>query len=830
MEKTVDTEAKDTSPPPGSSDGGGYDASSITHLEGLEAVRHRPAMYIGSTGAYGLHHCVYEVVDNSVDEAQIGECDTIEVTIHSDGSLSCLDNGRGIPVDIHPESGLPGLTMVMTILHAGAKMDSKTYQVSGGLHGVGVSCVNALSEWMEVKVYRDGKIYFQPFARGVPQAEMEVLGESNRRGTRIHFMPDRQIFKETQKFSFETLSARLRELAFLNKGLKITILEEESEKQATFHYAGGIVEFVKHLSKNHTAIHKDPIYISAEKDLDDGNMVRVEVAIGYNDSYAENVMSFANSINTREGGTHMIGFRAALTRSINDYVKQNPSALGAKNKSVSLSGDDCREGLVGIISVHLSDPQFEGQTKMKLGNSEVKGIVETMVGEKLREFFEENPEVIKKILMKAVAAARAREAARKARDLTRRKGLLDIGSLPGKLADCSSRDPAECELFLVEGDSAGGTAKSGRDRNNQAILPLRGKILNVEKARLDKILANEEIKSIITALGAGFGDDFNPEKLRYHKIVIMTDADVDGAHIRTLLLTYFFRYMKELVEHGHIFIAQPPLYKVKKGKAAKYLSDDVEMLDFLSGNFNTQVQLKIGDGALKVLDGAEASAFYKKVMWMRNVHTRLLRRPVLSVLANGLLSGAFQFDEKVFDSATTLKAQVEGLEAWCQANKVELDVQPDYVEQRVKIVRHEFGRDLEVTLDGHVSKELALEEVTKIRDSLLADPGIALDVPLEIKLGDDDAVQLESFGELLDTLEVAGRKGFTIQRYKGLGEMNAEQLWETTLDREKRTLLRVQIEDAVQADEVFSKLMGEHVAPRREFIEEHAKRVKNLDI
>ena len=828
MDETVETTPSTPSKALGSGTGGEYDASAITHLEGLEAVRHRPAMYIGSTGTYGLHHLVYEVVDNAVDEAQVGHCDTIEVTIHPDGSVSCCDNGRGIPVDIHPESGMAGLTMVMTILHAGAKMDSKTYQVSGGLHGVGVSCVNALSEWLECKVYRDGKIYFQAFARGEPQGEMTVLGETTKRGTRVHFKPDPTIFKETRKYSFETLSGRLRELAFLNKGLKITILEEESEKKATFHYEGGIIEFVNHLNTSHTPVHKDPIYIEAEKEIEDGHMVRVEVALAYNDSYSENVASFANSINTREGGTHLIGFRAALTRSINDYVKQNPQVLGQKNKNLSLSGDDTREGLVAIISVHLSDPQFEGQTKMKLGNSEVKGIVETLVGEKLREFFEENPAVIKKIIMKAVAAAQAREAARKARDLTRRKGLLDIGSLPGKLADCSNKDPKECELFLVEGDSAGGSAKSGRDRGYQAILPLRGKILNVEKARLDKILANEEIKNIITALGCGFGEDFDLSKLRYHKIVIMTDADVDGAHIRTLLLTYFFRYMKALVEEGHVFIAQPPLYKVKRGKAEKYLKDDSEMLEFLAEHLNVECELKVGTAPLKVLDRKGTAALFKRAMMLQKVLQRLARRPVLFALTDGFLGGRFDF-WKAFDSAAALKEQVEKLEAWIAERKLDITVQPDYVELRLEVSRREFGRSLVEVLDDSLVRELALEEITKIRAGLQADPGVALDLPIELRM-EGEVHAPESFAELLTVLEEAGKKGLTIQRYKGLGEMNPEQLWETTLDRTQRRMLRVQIEDAMYADEIFSVLMGEGVAPRRAFIEDHAWKVKNLDI
>lgn len=626
-----------------------YDASRIQVLEGLEAVRRRPSMYIGSTDTRGLHHLVYEVVDNSIDEALAGYCDHIEVIIHEDNSITVRDNGRGIPVDRHPKYNKSALEVVMTMLHAGGKFDSTSYKVSGGLHGVGVSVVNALSEWLTVEVCRDGKKYYQSYEKGSPTTGLELIGECEASGTTVSFKPDSTIF-ETVEYSFEVLSNRLRELAFLNKGIRIHIQDERSGEEQTYHYEGGIVSFVEYLNRNRNVLHRTPIYFQREK-----NGTQIEIAMQYTDSYVETIHAFANNINTHEGGTHLSGFKAALTRVANDYARQ----YGLLKDSEKLAGEDVREGLTCIISVKLTNPQFEGQTKTKLGNSEVKGVTETLVGEGLSEFFEENPQIAKTILEKAIQAAHAREVARKARELTRRKSSLEVTNLPGKLADCQERDPVKSELYLVEGDSAGGSAKQGRDRRFQAILPLRGKILNVEKARLNKILANEEIRALITACGAGIGDEFEPEKLRYRKIILMTDADVDGSHIRTLLLTLFYRYMRPLIEMGCVYIAQPPLYKVKKGKAEYYAYNDDE---------------------LKAL----------------------------------------------------------------------------------------------------------LEEI--------------------------------------------GENNTSIQRYKGLGEMNPSQLWKTTMDPENRTILQVTMEDALAAEEMFSVLMGDRVEPRREFIFKHAREVVNLDV
>lgn len=626
-----------------------YDAGKIQVLEGLEAVRKRPSMYIGSTDSRGLHHLVYEAVDNSIDEALAGYCENIEVTINRDNSVSVLDDGRGIPVDMHEKFHKSALEVVMTMLHAGGKFDAESYKVSGGLHGVGVSVVNALSEWMEAEVYRKGKVHFQRYQRGKPMGDVAERGDTDKTGTTITFKPDYEVF-ETVDFSFETISKRLRELAYLNKGIKITIRDERTGDEKLFYYEGGIIAFVEHLNKNKNALHHPPVYFQKTK-----NSTQVEIAIQYNDSYTETVFSFANNINTHEGGTHLSGFKAALTRAVNEYARDRGLIKG----SAKLSGEDIREGLTAIISVKLTDPQFEGQTKTKLGNSDVKGIVETLVGEGLREFLEEHPKESDKIIGKSVLAAQARDAARKARELTRRKSALEVSSLPGKLADCSEKDPSRCEVYLVEGDSAGGSAKQGRSRKFQAILPLRGKILNVEKARLNKILKNNEIRALITAIGTGLGDDFDETKARYHKIIIMTDADVDGAHIRTLLLTFFYRYMKQLIEMGFVYIAQPPLYRIKKGKVTQYVYTDAE-------------------------------------------------------------------------------------------------------------------------------KDAKVEEM--------------------------------------------GGQGVGVQRFKGLGEMNPEQLWETTMNPETRTLVQVTLDNALEADEIFTVLMGDKVEPRREFIEQHAREVKNLDI
>jgi DNA gyrase subunit B len=633
-------------------EGHSYDARNIQVLKGLEGVRKRPAMYIGSTGLSGLHHLVYEVVDNSVDEALAGYCTEVSVTIHTDASVTVVDNGRGIPVDIHPAQNRPALEVVMTTLHAGGKFDDNSYKVSGGLHGVGVSVVNALSEWLEVEVDRGGKRYHQRYENGIVKTDLATIGETERTGTVVHWKPDPTIF-ETLEYNFDTLSQRLRELAFLNKGIRIQFLDERTGKKHDFQYEGGIVSFVKYLNENKTVLHPAPIYHTREREK-----TIVEFSLQYNDGYVENVFSFVNNINTVEGGTHLVGFRAALTRTINHYAERE--GMTKSLKDVSLGGDDVREGLTVVVSVKLAEPQFEGQTKAKLGNTEVKGIVESVVGEGIRNYFEENPQVARKIVEKCIATARAREAARKARDLARRKSILDSGSLPGKLADCQLTDPALCEIYLVEGDSAGGSAKMGRDRKYQAILPLKGKILNVEKASLDKMLANEEIRTIITALGTGIDNEFNADKARYHRIIIMTDADVDGAHIRTLLLTFFFRHMRPLIERGYIYIAMPPLYRVAKGKDVRYAYNEAE-------------------------------------------------------------------------------------------------------------------------------REIAMEAMGK-------------------------------------------GKGIHLQRYKGLGEMNPDQLWSTTMDPGTRSVMKVTLDDFVEADRMFTILMGDQVEPRRKFIEEYAENVRNLDV
>jgi len=629
-----------------------YDENQIQVLEGLEAVRKRPGMYIGSTSARGLHHLVWEVVDNSIDEALAGYCDKIEVVIHEDNSVTVIDNGRGIPVGEHPKMKRPTLEVVLTVLHAGGKFGGEGYKVSGGLHGVGVSVVNALSERVVVEVKRDGSIYQQEYRRGVPQYDVRIIGETDTTGTSVTFLPDPEIFTETTEFDYETLQSRIRELAFLNKGIEITLLDKRSGTSNAYKYEGGIIEYVEYLNRNREALHEKPIYVEGAKDL-----VTVEVALQYNDSYTENIYSFANNINTHEGGTHESGFKSALTRIINEYARKSGAI---KENDSNLSGDDVREGLTAIISVKIPEPQFEGQTKTKLGNSEVRGIVESFFADKFQEFLEENPSVSRKIMEKSLQAARAREAARKARELTRRKSALEVSALPGKLADCSSKDASISELYIVEGDSAGGSAKQGRDRHFQAILPLRGKILNVEKARLDRILGNTEIRAIITALGTGIGDDFDLAKARYHKIIIMTDADVDGAHIRTLLLTFFYRYMRKIIDAGYIYIAQPPLFKIERNKVVRYAQSEKERDQIIS----------------------------------------------------------------------------------------------------------EFGEGAKVN----------------------------------------------------------------VQRYKGLGEMNADQLWETTMDPESRTMLQVTIEDAIEADAIFDTLMGDNVEPRRDFIQEHAKYVTNLDV
>jgi DNA gyrase subunit B len=789
-----------------------YDASKIKVLEGLEAVRKRPAMYIGNTGAGGLHHLVYEVVDNSIDESQAGFCDRIEVTIHIDNSVTVVDNGRGIPVDMHPSEKRPAAEVVMTLLHAGGKFDNDSYKVSGGLHGVGVSVVNALSESLDLEIWRDGLVYEMRFERGKTVTAFRQTGTTKKRGTKVHFRPDPGIFEELS-FSFDTLSQRLRELAFLNEGVQITITDERAEnKRHEFNYKGGIVSFVEHLNKNKNPLHPKPIFMRGERDG-----VIAEIALQYNDSYNEIIFSFANSINTLEGGTHLSGFRSALTRTINSYA-----ARALTKESAALSGDDVREGLTAVVSVKLPRPQFEGQTKTKLGNSDVKGIVEAMLNEKLSAHFEENPGVARKILEKGLEALRAREAARKAKELTRRKGALDSASLPGKLADCQESDPAKSELFLVEGDSAGGSAKQGRDRRYQAILPLRGKILNVEKARFDKMLGSQEIRTIITALGTGIGDqDYDHTHLRYHRVIIMTDADVDGSHIRTLLLTFFFRQMPQVIERGHLYIAQPPLYKVKKAKAETYLANDEDLSRFLMSNAAQERVVRIPEQNL-VLEGAELRNVLERLARYQRHLDLLRKRGIDPMLVEALLAQDVS-EVGTFESAERLEAVRASLEsAGFDVGEIERDEEHG---------RHTF--EVASRARGHAPATVDWDLVSSIEyrtlRSLEADLRVLKQPPFVIaENGHESAV--EDRLELLQHLLEEGKKGLSIQRYKGLGEMNPTQLWETTMDPERRHLLQVSIADAVEADEMFTVLMGDTVEPRRKFIEENALDVRNLDI
>jgi len=800
-----------------------YDASNITVLEGLEAVRMRPAMYIGDTFSRGLHHLVYEAVDNAIDEALAGHCDTIEVTIHQNESISVVDNGRGIPVDMHKTEKKPAVEVVLTTLHAGGKFDKDSYKVSGGLHGVGISCVVALSEWFEVEVKRDGSIYHMRFEKSKTVSKLTTVGKTKTTGTKVTFKPDRTIFKEINTFSYDILAKRLRELAFLNKGVSIKLKDERSgkEKENVFLFKGGIISFVEHLSQNKMPLHSKVFYFEKEKDD-----IAVEVAMQYNDSYNETVFSYANSINTIEGGTHLSGFRSALTRAINNYAKAK-NLLKDKD-GIGISGDDTREGLVAVISLKIPLPQFEGQTKTKLGNSEVDGMVASMTLESLTRFFEENPSVANKIVDKAILAARAREAARKARELTRRKGALDSGGLPGKLADCSEKDPALCEVYLVEGDSAGGSAKQGRNRAFQAILPLKGKILNVEKSRLDKILSNEEIRTIIMALGAGVGEEFNPEKLRYHKIILMCDADVDGSHIRTLILTLLYRQMPKLIEGGYVYIAQPPLYKVSRGKREEYIQTEKEMNDLI---------LELGTDGMKLtkIQGKKAylPAQVKEILLalveLESIIERLKRRgvdftafiekynPKTKKMPRYLVkfggTEAFVYDDK--ELAEKTKDDEE-------AQYVEIFESEEIEEIQTKLDKFDlFAQDYERRNEEQVLLAKDKKEKVKVKELLK---------PLFTVEHEKSAEDIMSLGGLLEYVRATAKKGMHIQRYKGLGEMNPQQLWETTMDPERRTILRVALEDAVEVDKTFAMLMGDEVEPRRQFIETYAHEVKNLDI
>ena len=787
----------------------------------MEAVRKRPAMYIGSTGEMGLHHLVYEVVDNSVDEALAGFATKIEVTIHTDNSITVVDNGRGIPVgEMEVDGEQRGAAeIVMTKLHAGGKFDSSTYKVSGGLHGVGVSCVNALSEALELEIWRDGHTWMQSFARGEILGPIEKRGTTKKRGTKVTFKPDTTIFTVTE-YNFDTLANRLRELSFLNRGLLITLADERSEKSAEFQYSGGITEFVKHLNRGKQTLHDKPISMEGTREAP-GGMLQMEVAIQYNDSYSETLFSFANNINTVDGGSHLSGFRSALTRTINSVGQQMNLFKDLKE---NLSGDDVREGLVAVVSVKLPQPQFEGQTKGKL-NSDIKGQVEALINEKLGEYLDHNPAVAKRIINKAIEAARAREAARKARDLTRRKGALDGGGLPGKLADCSERDPARCEIFIVEGESAGGTAKQGRDRRYQAILPLKGKILNVEKARYDKMLGHEEIRALITALGTGIGhsaEDVDYSKLRYAKVILMTDADVDGSHIRTLLLTFFFRHMKVLIDRGNIFIAQPPLYRIKKGKSEQYIKDDSEFVSVMMRRITEDRSLRYGEGGAE-LKGAALSRF---LVQLSEFYThfdkadRKLRNPALTqlVIEAGLeRKNDFESPEKLRALAAKF-AKAPGV----ASAEAALDE-----EHSLWALRYRATNQLEHV----VNAELAL--LPEFKQAVKTGKQIAEfnHPPFLLTDGDDAAPVEKADGRaLLEYILDEGKRLFSVQRYKGLGEMRADQLWETTMDPAKRTLLSVKLEDLPACEVIFSTLMGEEVGPRREFIERNALDVKNLDI
>jgi DNA gyrase subunit B len=814
-----------------------YDASNIQILEGLEAVRKRPAMYIGSTGSQGLHHLVYEVVDNSIDEVLAGFCKNIDVTIHVDNSTTVLDDGRGIPVDPHPDpkfKGVSALEIVLTKLHAGGKFDKNSYKVSGGLHGVGVSCVNALSDALEVEVYRNGKVYKQSYSKGKPLGPVKEVGNTDQRGTKVTFHPDAEIFTVTT-YSFDILVNRIRELAFLNTGTHIRIADERNDKEHIFDYEGGIKTFVQYLNANKNVINKEPIYFEKEKEG-----VEVEIAMQYNDSYNEQIFTFVNNINTIEGGTHLSGFRSALTRSVNDYIKKNEIS---KVKDLKLSGEDVREGLTAVISIKVPNPQFEGQTKTKLGNSEVEGITQSIVGEALTIFLEENPGIANQILEKAINAAEAREAARKARELTRRKGALDSASLPGKLADCSEKDPQKTELFIVEGDSAGGSAKQGRNRAFQAILPLRGKILNVEKSRLTKVLANEEIRTLITAIGAGIGkdeQDFNLDKVRYHKIIIMTDADVDGAHIRTLLLTFFYRQMPRLLEEGYVYIAQPPLYKVKKNKKEMYLDSEEELDKFLFSAAIDGLSLsllqegkelkEIDDKTLrKIVENiSEINALLKKlhkkgVVWKDYLKFKNEDRlPLYRVINDGNVFYIYsdkewkEFKDDLLQKRRELIASQSELAAITEDLQL-ADIIPEYKDlwelPRIdKLARQIEKEGLHLEHYG----EIHTKPVYRLQDSEKKTQG--------------DIYELRSTTELIATIRELGNKGATVQRYKGLGEMNPEQLWETTMDQANRKLLQVKLEDAIETDRIFTTLMGDQVEPRRAFIQKHALDVTNLDI
>ncbi|WP_321474025.1 DNA topoisomerase (ATP-hydrolyzing) subunit B [uncultured Paludibaculum sp.] len=799
---------------------GTYDSSSIKVLEGLEAVRLRPAMYIGSTSEMGLHHLVYEVVDNSVDEAMAGYCSEIQVAIHIDDSITIVDNGRGIPVGIKEEFGVSAAEIVMTKLHAGGKFDANTYKVSGGLHGVGVSCVNALSETLHLEIWREKAAWEQDYERGLPKGPLTRTGKANKTGTKITFKADGTIMEAT-KFNFDTLATRLRETAFLNRGLKITLTDERVEpvKAHEFFYSGGIAEFIKHLNRGKNVLHEKPISIEGEREMPNGGTLVIDIAMQWNDSYSDQIFSYANNINTKDGGSHLTGFRTALTRTLNASARQ--AGLFKEVKDANLSGDDVLEGITAVVSVKLPQPQFEGQTKGKL-NSDIGGLVQAIVNEKLTEFFDKNPAVMKKIIGKAVEAARAREAARKARELTRRKGALDSGGLPGKLADCQEKDPARCELFLVEGESAGGTAKTGRDRKYQAILPLKGKILNVEKARYDKMLGHDEIRAMITAIGTGIGkEDFDASKLRYHKIILMTDADVDGSHIRTLLLTFFFRHMQELITRGHVYVAQPPLYRIKKGKSEKYIKNDEEFVREILRRATENVHVLSGANGDLRLEGGELRSFLMSLDEFQLLFTRLERRMRETVVVEALANPEFALDTKV-DFAN--EDELRKVAAVLEGPRLKARVEPDEEHSAFKIIYHDDSHG-----DRTVGIELAsMPEYKRLR--VLAKQTQKFNQPPFIVVKDARRETIANWRELIAYLKNEGTRDCAVQRYKGLGEMNPDQLWGTTMNADSRTLLEVKLEDAVECEEIFTTLMGENVEARRKFIEDNALDVRNLDV
>jgi DNA gyrase subunit B len=847
----------------------GYSADNIQVLEGLEAVRKRPGMYIGSTSIDGLHHLVYEIVDNSIDEAMGGHCTEINIVVQMDGSVSVKDDGRGIPVDRH-KNGKSALEVIMTTLHAGGKFDDKAFAFSGGLHGVGASVVNALSEWLRVEVRKDGKVYAQTYRRGKPDEDVKVIGTTDSRGTQTIFKADPQIFPET-KYDFDVLAKRMRELAFLNRGVKITLKDEPSDQSAVFHYEGGLVEFVNYLAKGRNPLHNQVVYINGSQLSAEGQKIEAvcECALQWTDAYNESFYSYVNNIYTNEGGTHVTGLRSALTRVVNAFAEKTGMLKTFKE---GITGDDIREGLTGVVLVKIKNPEFQGQTKNKLGNAEVKGWVETLVGDKLTAYFEQNPDVVKRVVTKIIDAARARIAAKKARELTRRKGALDFAGLPGKMADCQERDPAQCELFLVEGDSAGGSAKQARDRRTQAVLPLRGKILNVEKARYDKMLSSQEIKLLIQALGTGIGkEDFDITKLRYHKIVLMTDADVDGAHIRTLLLTFFFRQMPQLIERGYLYIAQPPLFKYRKGKVERYLKDDPALLAFLTDTGMTHLALKDAGG--RELDRTLIAGLLSKLARfeeLQDLGSRRRPREVLDYFVrNDDIGPAVLSDEtKAKDLLAKLVAHVNqaipGRKTFA-AGKVVFDQE----HSRYQIVLETRVRDVPQTtvIDATLFASGEIVELRRIAKQMhevasapfsyvrAKKPGKAAEKgkaaasapedadetvveaaeptegqPVPARTFDADSGQIATVAELKMFIEQEGRKGAYIQRYKGLGEMNPDQLEETTMNPDKRTLLSVEINDAIEADQIFSTLMGDDVEPRREFIERNALNVRNLDV